>query len=175
MMNRRGQALISGHKTYEAEQPCRKGHSPAKRYTSNGMCVACLSERYKRQQNPLANVVYVPPEMQATFDALITSMGLRTEARPGARVEPLAYTTDTPGVPSAGLQAAHMEALDSPEQRAYDARYSALMITRGSEMPPAGRVLYDAMAQERDAVGKMRERVAVKHGVAIEELLHTFF
>lgn len=164
-------AFTSGIKTFDAAKPCSRGHWPTKRYTSGGACVACMTARYKRMQHPLANVVYVPPELQQTFDTLIAALGLRTEARPGAPIDaaPLTYDTQTPGVPSTTLQATHAEVLDTPEQRAYDARRSQLL-----SVPLQGRQLFEGLASEREALDKVRESVAAKHGVAIEELLHTF-
>lgn len=40
-MSKQDDAIAAGHLTYNTGKPCRRGHD-SDRYTSNGMCVACV-------------------------------------------------------------------------------------------------------------------------------------
>jgi len=48
----RGYAKLLGLPRYRATEPCRNGHT-SERYTSNGRCVQCVSDRKEKEINEL--------------------------------------------------------------------------------------------------------------------------
>jgi hypothetical protein len=42
-------ALAAGEKTFDIGQPCANSHLPGIRYASNGQCVQCAADKYKRR------------------------------------------------------------------------------------------------------------------------------
>jgi hypothetical protein len=94
---KRIEAIDTGTTIYDADKPCRAGHWPTKRYTSNGMCVSCLKHRYQHTRHPLSRRVLVPSEVAVAFEALCASLGVTII---GATTAPdaLTYEGEFPGV-----------------------------------------------------------------------------
>lgn len=60
MTSKQDAAIAAGHLTYNTEKPCRRGHN-SDRYTSNGMCVACvkMKDEARRTSRTLNRRKYV--------------------------------------------------------------------------------------------------------------------
>ena len=53
-MTTRAQAVAEGLHVYTSGRPCREGHTPLRRYVSNGSCVACSRVSNREARKPPA-------------------------------------------------------------------------------------------------------------------------